>query len=660
MHWFDELISSYLSYKNRTFSNPLLEKIKNSRELFLNEEEPLKRALNLLERRAEEPMKVAIAGQFSSGKSTFLNALLGKNILPTGITPVTSKVNYIRYGDNFQLQVHYHDGREAFYGIENITRFTDQRGEMEEVSHLTLYAPLELLKEIVFVDTPGLNSESKSDTEATQRVLKEVDGIIWLTLMDNAGKQSEIEALESFMDSYSLKSLCVINQKDKFTQTEVETTLDYVKKALSKYFIEFVAISAKQALSALSTSKEKLLDKEIENFLSNVKNAAKKDENFSKLIEDFKLTKEQVSKKEYDLGALKESNIELVFKFIEDNIKPQAKESKAFAVTKELENIINKIVLQHLELLRGYEELESEFIAFEKEVQKRFEKLKERFGKELQQAYLKIEEMIERVAVEIYSKIKREHKKRFSLEKKGVLSKKERYEVFTYEVAKIDTDAIYKTLFYDDNIIGKMFKKYVKYIRTIQDGVNEENGLIYKELEFSILKWQKTYEHLMPKDELYSKDEFAKMRRFASKVYELFLKPFNDEIRASFALISSEFRHLSSAINFNYQNATEVSIGFLERKINESIALYEESPNLFPLYEPSLDEIKERLKISFHMYELNNYMNTNRTFLHKNYDWLMSRFEKIRTSHCNHLKEKTSLHKDEINKLNKSFSNNYK
>ncbi|NLM99386.1 MAG: dynamin, partial [Campylobacteraceae bacterium] len=219
MHWFDELISSYLSYKNRTFSNPLLEKIKNSRELFLNEEEPLKRALNLLERRAEEPMKVAIAGQFSSGKSTFLNALLGKNILPTGITPVTSKVNYIRYGDNFQLQVHYHDGREAFYGIENITRFTDQRGEMEEVSHLTLYAPLVLLKEIVFVDTPGLNSESKSDTEATQRVLKEVDGIIWLTLMDNAGKQSEIEALESFMDSYSLKSLCVINQKDKFTQT---------------------------------------------------------------------------------------------------------------------------------------------------------------------------------------------------------------------------------------------------------------------------------------------------------------------------------------------------------------------------------------------------------------------------------------------------------
>ncbi len=44
-------------------------------------------------RRARYPMEVAITGQFSSGKSTFLNALLSKNILPTGITPVTSKVN---------------------------------------------------------------------------------------------------------------------------------------------------------------------------------------------------------------------------------------------------------------------------------------------------------------------------------------------------------------------------------------------------------------------------------------------------------------------------------------------------------------------------------------------------------------------------------------
>src|SRR6218665_2796435 len=54
--------------------------------------------LNKQIRRARYPMEIAITGQFSSGKSTFLNALLSRNILPTGITPVTSKVNFINYG----------------------------------------------------------------------------------------------------------------------------------------------------------------------------------------------------------------------------------------------------------------------------------------------------------------------------------------------------------------------------------------------------------------------------------------------------------------------------------------------------------------------------------------------------------------------------------
>jgi len=48
------------------------------------------------------PMEIAIVGQFSSGKSTFLNALLSKNILPVGITPVTSKVNFLNYGKEYK------------------------------------------------------------------------------------------------------------------------------------------------------------------------------------------------------------------------------------------------------------------------------------------------------------------------------------------------------------------------------------------------------------------------------------------------------------------------------------------------------------------------------------------------------------------------------
>ena len=153
--------------------------------------------LNKQLKRARYPMEVAITGQFSAGKSTFLNALLSRNILPTGITPVTSKVNFINYGDDFKLKITYYSGATEFAPIESIADFTDQRqDEMQNIKYLTLYAPMPILKDISFVDTPGLNSQSQSDTDVTKRVLKDVGGIIWLTLIDNAGKLSEAQVLE--------------------------------------------------------------------------------------------------------------------------------------------------------------------------------------------------------------------------------------------------------------------------------------------------------------------------------------------------------------------------------------------------------------------------------------------------------------------------------
>ena len=119
-------------------ANPLIVKIEEFRASVGYSENAIKKLLDSLVRRAEEPSRVAITGQFSSGKSTFLNALLSKNILPTGITPVTSKINFIRYGEEFKLQVHYYDGREAFYGVESIKTCTDQREEVEQTDFLTI------------------------------------------------------------------------------------------------------------------------------------------------------------------------------------------------------------------------------------------------------------------------------------------------------------------------------------------------------------------------------------------------------------------------------------------------------------------------------------------------------------------------------------------
>lgn len=662
MEWFDRFIEEFLDSKkeaaSQNSSNPLIAAIRQTRRAINSEEAPIKAAFDSLERRAEEPMKVAITGQFSSGKSTFLNALLSKDILPTGVTPVTSKVNYIRYGDKFQLQVHYNDGREAFYGVENIASFTDQRQSMEDVKYLTLYAPMALLKEVVFVDTPGLNSQAASDTQTTQNVLKEVDGIIWLTLMDNAGKQSEVEVLRTYMDAYDSKSLCVLNQKDKFSPEDVVKTLTYVNDALGEFFAKVVAISAKQALQARSHARQSRLDDAFEVMLEGIKKQSLKEcalspKAFENIMLEYTKSCKQIMSEPDDANEalLEESNIHSVLTFIEEQIRPKAAESKAYAIEKGLEGLRELSIKQHNELLGVYQELERILNAFEKEAQQTFEVLKSRFGRELHEAYDKIQNIIDTIASQILNHVQTQTRTRYKPQKKGLLGGKIVYIPVNYEVAKINADEIYKILFYDEDVIGKMFKQYVRYLRTIQDGVNQENSLIYKNIENALTSWQRQHETFFPKELLYSKDEFAKIRRFASKAYEIFLKPFNDEIRGSYAQISSQFNHLSSAVSFNYQNATEVSVGFLERKISESIALYEENPEQFPLYQPKLDEIKNRLKTSFHLYELENMMYTNRTFLHKNYEWLMSRFSKIMKEHSQYLNEKMAYHKECIERI---------
>lgn len=593
--------------------------------------------LNKLQLRAKEPMKVAITGQFSSGKSTFLNALLSQSILPTGITPVTSKVNYIKYGDELKIRVRYTDGSDEYHNVEEISKFTDQRGNVEDIEYLTLYAPLEVLKDIVFVDTPGLNSGAITDTKTTQKVLKEVDGIIWLSLIDNAGKMSEARVLQQYLNEYQNKSLCVLNQKDKFSDAQIEQSLEYVKKSFSEYFSEVIPISAIQALESRSHDKNILIANELETFLHTLKEKLSlshvKDEEefieqrykeYSKKVES--IVGSDLSK---NIELLETSNINKVLDFIYREIQPKALSAKDFAIKKELKYICHKLIEQHNIFLNIYDELFKEIKSFEIEAEGKFASLKAEFTKDLKDAYSKIEELIELIANNIFNHISQTTRTRYAKKKGTLLSKASVYEAIEYKAPKVDSDLIYKELFYDDELVAKMFKKYVRSLSEIQDEVNSNNALVYEILKKKIRKWQNPYELIRKADKIFSDIEFANIRKFASKAYENILKSFSDEIQASYAKISSEFNHLSSAVSFNYQNATEVSVAFLDKKIEQSVKLYEDNPTKFSLYYPKIEEIKERLKISFHLYELQNMMNTNNTFLNKNYDRLIEEFKNI-------------------------------
>lgn len=619
----------------------------------------LKNALDRLQIRAEEPMKVAITGQFSSGKSTFLNALLAKNILPTGITPVTSKVNYIRYGDTFRMRVRYLDGRDEYHDVSTISTFTDQREKVKEIAYLSVYAPLDILKDVVFVDTPGLNSQASSDTQATEAVLKEVDGIIWLSLIDNAGKMSELKVLETYLGEYHNKSLCVLNQKDKFTNEQIIETTNYVRSAFGDFFSDVIPISAKQALESRSHDKKALMEEAINTLLKRLHVSLQSahehvsNEQIMTMVKTYEEAIDEIKQSNLsaNIALLEESNITKVLDFIHTQIQPIATQSKEFAITKELRYIASSLTHQHRLFISIYDELLNQIVQFEAEEKIHLGKLKSMFSEDLKKAYMRIEAIIETISDAIFQEIGKEKKVRYEAQKRGLLRRKQQFDAIAYEAPKINADTIYKTLFYEENVIGKMFKHYVKNLNTIQKEVNEHNLAVYRALEKRVLAWQAPYEMIRKSEVIHSDIEFANIRKFASKAYETILKPYNDAIAESYAKISSEFNHLSSAVSFNYQNATEVCVAFLESKIEKSRLLFEENPTKFSLYRPKRDEIKERLRTTFHLYELENMMHTNHTFLSKDYVSLMEKFTGITKEKVEFLEKRKERHKRSIDTI---------
>jgi hypothetical protein len=97
--------------------------------------------------------------------SSFLNALLGKKWLPDGITPTTSKINLLRYGEKFQI----------------IDSVADEDGASDKV---IVTIPVDWLKQINLVDTPGTNAVIKSHQEITQNFIPRSDLIFFVTSSD--------------------------------------------------------------------------------------------------------------------------------------------------------------------------------------------------------------------------------------------------------------------------------------------------------------------------------------------------------------------------------------------------------------------------------------------------------------------------------------------
>ncbi|MCE9577837.1 MAG: dynamin family protein [Deltaproteobacteria bacterium] len=185
----------------------------------------------------DERFHLVVLGEFNHGKSTFVNSLLGSELLPTGITPTTAALNHVIYSPIVKARVIELDGTSTDLTASEVKDWvTVAGGRAAEVRYVELGFPSELLRNnVVLVDTPGVNDLNEQRAEVTYGYVPRADAVLFLLDAGQALKESEREFLSSHvLDGSRDRMTFVLGKMDMLNSDERTAVIDYVKEGLGK------------------------------------------------------------------------------------------------------------------------------------------------------------------------------------------------------------------------------------------------------------------------------------------------------------------------------------------------------------------------------------------------------------------------------------------
>jgi GTP-binding protein EngB required for normal cell division len=184
-----------------------------------------------------ERFHLVVLGEFNHGKSTFVNALLGSDILPAGITPTTAAINHVVYAPSPTAKVVLNTGESRLLDPSQLKEWvTVAGGHAAEVAFVELGYPSDLLtNNVVLVDTPGVNDLNDQRAEVTYGYVPRADAVVFLLDAGQALKESEREFLRSRVLEGSKDRLTFVLGKMDLLNAEEKTAVEvYVRDNLAK------------------------------------------------------------------------------------------------------------------------------------------------------------------------------------------------------------------------------------------------------------------------------------------------------------------------------------------------------------------------------------------------------------------------------------------
>jgi dynamin family protein len=212
----------------------------------------------LRDRAAEGRFYVACVGQFKRGKSTLLNALVGTEVFPTGVVPVTSVPTVLRYGAP-AVRIRRRTGDWMGIEAKALVDFVSEErnpGNTKEVLAVEVFVLSPLLAAgLCFVDTPGLGSVFAANTAATREFVPHLDAAPVVLGADPplAGEELElIEAIVSELGGRADSLLFVLNKADRVSQDACREAEAFTRRILTEHLhLPVVSIFQVSALEQL-------------------------------------------------------------------------------------------------------------------------------------------------------------------------------------------------------------------------------------------------------------------------------------------------------------------------------------------------------------------------------------------------------------------------
>lgn len=257
--------AGYISYQNMVtqVNTGLVQMQKIAQEM--NLEETAKQLENSRKKLEARKFAVGILGEFKRGKSTVINSLLEKEIMPADILPTSATMNRVTYDMQPHVKLKMRDGSTMEIGIDDLPNYVTKLDEEKEaqaakVEEAVVYYPCKFCQNGVdIVDTPGLNDDERM-SRITEEIIPKLDVVIMVLVHDSPFSSSEADfVMNKLMTSDLGRILFLVNKIDTLRREQDRVrAVDEIKKRIREKVLESTKRIYGEDSQEYSDTKQKL------------------------------------------------------------------------------------------------------------------------------------------------------------------------------------------------------------------------------------------------------------------------------------------------------------------------------------------------------------------------------------------------------------------